>query len=275
MVVMQRERAKFWLARDFDDMEMLRATYFKHRYVPHFHEEYAIGIMERGEEGFAYRRRDDWTAPEGTICAINPGEVHTGHATSKAGWTYRMFYPKVSVIMRALAGVIPETDQLPVFSKPIFHDDALFHQMRHLHETLEFSDDPMEREAATLSTFATLILRHADFKARSNTEPDNPKAVQQAKAYIHANYMRNITLQELATVTHMSPYHLNRLFSQQIGLPPHAYLNQIRVDRARALLGEGMPIAEVAVHTGFSDQSHLTRRFKRVAGITPGRYAPA
>jgi len=272
---MQKERAKFWLARDFDNMELLRATYFKHRYVPHFHDEFAIGIMERGEEGFAYRRRDDWIAPEGTICAINPGEVHTGHATSKAGWTYRMFYPRLSVIMRALDGVVPVMDTMPVFSRPIFRDDALFRQMRHLHQILEFSDDPLERETATLSTFATLFLRYADFKVRSSTEPDNPKAVQQAKDYIHAHYHQSITLQDLAAITHLSPYHLNRLFSAQMGLPPHAYLTQVRVDQARHLLMQGVPIAEVAIQTGFTDQSHLTRRFKRVAGITPGRYAPA
>lgn len=271
---MGKERAKFWLARDFDNMELLRATYFKHRYAPHMHESFAMGIMEHGAEAFAYRRRDDWVAPQGTICVINPGEVHTGHATSSAGWTYRMFYPSVSLIKRALHGVIPDVDQIPIFSKPIFYDDKLFQRMRRLHETLEFSDDPMEREQAMLSTVAALFLKYADLKPQSATIPDNHRVIMQARDYIQSHYMQSITLQELATLANLSPYHFSRLFRDVIGLPPHAYLNQVRVDKARALLKSGMLIADVAVAVGFTDQSHLTRRFKRVLGVTPGRYMP-
>jgi AraC-like DNA-binding protein len=65
---------------------------------------------------------------------------------------------------------------------------------------------------------------------------------------------------------------LIRLFGDATGIPPHAYLRQVRVKRAKALLARGDSIANVAQATGFNDQSHLNRWFKRLLGITPGQY---
>ena len=63
-----------------------------------------------------------------------------------------------------------------------------------------------------------------------------------------------------------------RVFHDEVGLPPHAYLTQVRVNRARRLLSQGWPITEVAFEVGFVDQSHLNKRFKRITGMTPGQY---
>jgi AraC-like DNA-binding protein len=71
----------------------------------------------------------------------------------------------------------------------------------------------------------------------------------------------------------LSPYHVIRIFRKATGLPPYTYFEQLRIERAIDLLRRGVPISDVAVMTGFSDQSHLTRRFKRVVGVPPGKYA--
>ena len=70
----------------------------------------------------------------------------------------------------------------------------------------------------------------------------------------------------------MSPFALLRAFRAETGLPPHAYLNQIRVRLARRLLDDGLAPAVVAAEAGFADQAHLTRHFKRVVGVPPGAY---
>jgi AraC-like DNA-binding protein len=70
----------------------------------------------------------------------------------------------------------------------------------------------------------------------------------------------------------MSPFALLRAFRGETGLPPHAYLNQLRVRLARRLLDRGVAPAEVAAEVGFADQAHLTRHFKRVMGVPPGAY---
>jgi AraC-like DNA-binding protein len=81
-----------------------------------------------------------------------------------------------------------------------------------------------------------------------------------------------VTLRALARFAGLSAFHLCRVFREAVGMPPHAYQTQIRVRRAKSLLAAGVPIARAAAEAGFYDQSHLTRHFKRIVGLTPGRY---
>ena len=82
-------------------------------------------------------------------------------------------------------------------------------------------------------------------------------------------------LAELASVCDASPYHLVRSFRDAVGMPPHAYLTQIRSNHARDLILRGVPVSTAAYRCGFADQSHLTRTFKRIFGVTPGAYVSA
>ncbi len=81
-----------------------------------------------------------------------------------------------------------------------------------------------------------------------------------------------MTLSELAHLVGLSPFYVLRVFEQEVGLPPHAYLESVRIRRAQRLLVCGTPIAQVVGDLGFSTQSHFTHRFKRLLGVTPGQY---
>jgi AraC-like DNA-binding protein len=111
----------------------------------------------------------------------------------------------------------------------------------------------------------------------SSAEADEPPAltppIARARATLQARYVEGVQLGELAQVAGISKCHLVHLFHKEVGLPPHAYQIHLRVARARTLVAEGVPLAEVASRTGFADQSHLTRLFKRVTGLPPGQYA--
>jgi AraC-like DNA-binding protein len=89
---------------------------------------------------------------------------------------------------------------------------------------------------------------------------------------LHGRLVDPPSLGELAALVGTSRFALLRAFRARYGLPPHAYLNQLRVRRARTLLDEGTPAAAVAVAVGFADQSHLSRHFRRLVGLAPGRY---
>lgn len=86
-------------------------------------------------------------------------------------------------------------------------------------------------------------------------------------------FISNISLTELAELTDLSKFHICRVFREVFGLPPHAYLNLIRIRQAKRLLAQGVSPAQVAVDVGFFDQTHLTKRFKAVLGVTPRQYA--
>jgi AraC family transcriptional regulator len=110
-----------------------------------------------------------------------------------------------------------------------------------------------------------------------NRNAAHPRAVSDALEFIHANYARELALTDIAAAAHLSPFHLARLFKQCLGVAPHQYVIQVRVNSARWLLSAGSgerSLAEVASAVGFADQSHLTRHFKRVTGVTPRQFRP-
>jgi len=101
-----------------------------------------------------------------------------------------------------------------------------------------------------------------------------PEPVQRAVRYIHEHHARDIRLHEIASAASLSLHHLSRLFTRSMGTSLHRYLVQVRVQSARAMLcmaTRRLSLAEVAAASGFSDQSHLTRHFKRALGMTPGQ----
>jgi AraC-like DNA-binding protein len=268
---MQREEAKFWRAAEFDNLELLRATYITHSFDRHIHEGYAIGVIQNGAETFYYRGSMR-IASAGRIVALNPGEIHTGTAVTEAGWTYRMLYPRVELLQDIAEDVMGRAWGTPYFPDPVMVDDYLAIRLRDLNHVLEHSTSSLERESWLSSTLGELILRHAaraPFLAKTR---DERWAAQKARAYLREHYAENVSLKTLAAAAKLSPFHLVRLFRDEFGLPPHAYLTHVRVERAKTLLSQGWTIADVALAVGFTDQSHLTRRFKRIVGVSPGQY---
>jgi AraC-like DNA-binding protein len=106
----------------------------------------------------------------------------------------------------------------------------------------------------------------------SSTSRRVPVAIRRAGETLRDRFADDLPLGELARLVGVSKYHLVHLFSREVGLSPHAYRIHLRISRARALIGAGTSPGQVAAMTGFCDQSHLTRTFKRVVGVTPGQY---
>ena len=109
----------------------------------------------------------------------------------------------------------------------------------------------------------------------AQTQGTQPRAVAEALQFIHENYANDLSLNEIAKAVNLSPFHVARLFKQSLGVSPHQYLIQLRVNSARSLLSAGSgerSLAEVASAVGFADQSHLTRHFKRIVGVTPRQF---
>ncbi|MBD1851943.1 AraC family transcriptional regulator [Leptolyngbya sp. FACHB-711] len=276
-----QETVKFWRDPALENLEMLRATYVTHTFSRHTHEGYAIGVIEQGIEEFTYQGATH-QAPAGSIVVIHPGEVHTGHAANSDGWTYRMLYPDVSLMQKAAAEFTgrltlqesaKQPIEVPYFPNPVMDDPQLAALLRQLHQTIEHSRSVLERESRFLWLFAQLIARYADVCPRFTPIGNEIQVVRQVQDYLKANYMHSITLEQLAQLAQLKPLRLLRLFQKHVGLPPHVYLVQTRVMNAKALLRSGVPLAQAAVDTGFTDQSHLNRHFKRLVGVTPKQYA--
>ena len=99
-----------------------------------------------------------------------------------------------------------------------------------------------------------------------------PRAVAVVKDALHAAPEVDVTLDDLAALTGLNKFYLNRVFSKEVGVSPHQYQLGLKVQRAKDKLAKGEEIADVAFDLGFSDQAHLTRTFKRFTLTTPGRF---
>ena len=266
-----REQVKFWREPQFGNLELLHARYITHSFCRHTHEAYAIAVIEQGAEEFTCRGETHIT-PAGDIAIINPGEVHTGHAVDETGWTYRVLYPEPSILQQAASDAFGRQQGIPYFPNAVIQDKELARLLLKLHISLEGLTFKLEQDSRLLWTLARLIARHADLRPPLKFVGKESKAVQRVRDYLETHYTENVSLEQLAVVANLSPFYLLRTFRDRIGLPPHSYLNQVRLIRAKKLLSQGCQISQVAHEIGFADQSHLTRQFKRMFGVTPGQY---
>ena len=258
---------KSWQVDGLDNVECFRACALDHHYERHSHQAYAIGAFEEGVGGNDCRGSVHYT-PAGSIVVMNPGEVHTGYAADERPLSYRMLY----VGREAFEKMLPDKANLPYFDNLCIHDNGWAKQIVALQQTLETSLNTLEQQTCFIETLTAFVHAYGQAVSASTTGRE-PQAVKQIKAFLHAHYQQNISIDDLVQVAHLNRAYLIRTFRRAVGLPPYTYLLQIRIERAKQLLAQGMPIAQVAYEVGFADQSHLTRRFKRITGITPRQYA--
>jgi len=266
MPKLQTESARITVVGGDMPFEVLSGTYVQQRFAPHTHETYAIGTIERGASRVQYRG-ETVLHTVGEVIAIDPGEPHTGETASPDGWTYRMLYVPVALI--SSLGVM---DSPPQFARSAYRDPDLARRLVTAHRLLESDASTGEKLAALGRVLRELCQRHAT-PSRDERRVRRTLALDRVRRHVEAHYASRIAVADLADLAHMSVFHLIRQFRLAYGLPPYMYLEQVRVTRAKELLRRGDHITSVAYVTGFSDQSHLTRRFKRIVGVPPGQYA--
>jgi AraC-like DNA-binding protein len=262
--------------RVFETFELLRARYTRQRFAPHAHHEFVFGIVETGAARTFFRGAENVHAA-GSVITFGPGEVHTGAPACDEGWSYRMLYPSESLV-RFIAHEATGRELTPTFDSSFVHDLALANRVRAAHEILESESDHLRKECALLEAVGEIVIRHASARPNASAPMSASRssaALRRVRDLLEAEYARTVTVRELADIAGLSTFHLIRVFRASFGLPPYMYLEQIRIQQARRLIRLGFPLTHVVHATGFSDQSHLTRYFKRIVGVTPGMYARA
>jgi len=249
----------------------MRARFHSQIFPRHSHEGYGVGVIEQGALGFYYRG-ENVVAPAGRINTVNPDEVHTGQAAAAQGWTYRMFYFSAEFLQQMTVDIAGRPTPLPFFTSGVIDDPELAGLIREVHILLgNRQATRLAQETMLLSLFSRLIGRHTYAPPAVGTVGCESASVRRVIDYLDAHWAEDLSVDTLAAVACLSPYHFIRVFARQTGLTPHAWLMQLRARKAQDLLRRGLTIADVAVRTGFADQSHLTKIFKRLLGYTPGQ----
>jgi len=168
--------------------------------------------------------------------------------------------------------VEPEMIVDPFFPEHLVLDKNAVASFVETHQRLMQPASALESSSLLQHLILLLLRRFAGKRPEMPALKEAPRAVRIARAYIEDRLSANPSLDDLSAVAGMSPFHLSRLFKRSMGLPPHAYQNHLRVQKAKALLADGQPSDEVAAEVGFADQSHFIRQFKRQVGMTPHVY---
>lgn len=271
-------------ARDAElGVDVMRAAFSGPAFERHAHATYAIALTTQGRQGFNHRGSHHVSTP-GRIIAFNPGDPHDGEAADAGGFAYWMLYPDPGVWERVMEDATGSA-QVPFFTDTVIDDPTAARMLAvalptlHARATSAKGTPPRESLAAESRmelALLTLALRHGrtTLPAERGAVGD-ARAVTRVREILHAEYERDIRLDDLTRETGRSRFQLSRAFQAVTGLPPHRYLTNIRLERARALLAAGDTPAAVAAAVGFADQSHLSRRFKAAYGVTPGRFQAA
>lgn len=257
----ERDSARFRHLAQLPGVELYHAHISRYAFEPHTHEAFGIGAIESGAERFRYRGTQH-VAPTNAIVTMNPDEIHTGEAVGEEGWRYRMIYLDPDLLEQV-------TGVRHWWFRDVTRLDALRARQISSHiYALWHTDDPLAQQGVLLDLIDTFrpLAQHAPQR------PEGAHRFERVREYLHDNYMRSLTLDDLASVAALSPYHFQRQFKAHFHVTPHQMLMAIRLWRAKHFLTQGMPAADVAALTGLTDQSHLTRAFTLRYGITPVRY---
>lgn len=268
-----QDRSWISLHQDADTgIETLRAHFEGHAYDPHWHESYLVGFTEQGVQQFKCRQRIHHSTP-GQIFLLEPGEIHDGDAPTEGGFTYSMLYLEPAWLERALLSLddAPLHHGSPSFASTLTQRPELLLAIAHAVTALSSNELRIVRQTA-LDTLLVRLSQHLRWTKPVRTSAHLPLAAVRAREYLHAHANEDVGLDDLAAISGASRFQLSRAFKQAFGLPPHAYLIQLRLARARQLLAKGDTPADVAFALGFADQSHLGRWFRRAYGLTPARY---
>lgn len=267
---MAPEPVRVWRAQDAERILLMAGRTSRYGIDPRG--EYVFGVV--GEQPMRARRgRTRHLVAPGQLLAWDPSGPHAGSAVDGRPWASRLMVIELADLATLASDA--ESDALAdvEFPEPVLSDPRLVSGFVRLHQAFESPATRLERDERLAEWLRALIDgASAVRRRRTGVSARDDRAVRLALGYLADRPERNVGLDELAGVAGIGKFRLVRLVRERTGLPPHALHLAHRVRAARRLLEAGEPIARAASLTGFVDQSHLHRHFRRSLGMTPAQY---
>ena len=242
--------------------EVLHARFRDHAYPPHTHDAWTLFIVDAGSVRYDLDRHERG-ADASMVSLLPPHVVHDGRIGRTGGYRKRVIYLEPDVLGEAMIGRAVDS--------PVIADPGLRRRLSAMHDALRCVDDALEAE--TRLAFVIERIRRAYGSIDAAAPVRTSDLAEALRAYLDGHVTQAVTMAEGAAAVGASPTQATRAFASAFGITPHAYVLARRLDIARDRILEGEPLAAIAADAGFFDQAHLTRRFKRFLGVTPGRFA--
>jgi AraC-like DNA-binding protein len=263
---------QYWWDRHLRGLSLLHADFTTHEYPPHTHEALVVAVTEQGGSVVKSRGQVEEATPA-TLFVFNPAEPHAGWMGRSEHWQYRSLYLTREALDRVADGL--GIAGVPYFTRNTFTDRDLIDAFLSMHCALEEGRDVFRERELLVGTFGKLFQRHGSGRDRIKLPPTDRQLLARVTERMRAEYATALRLEDLADEVGLTTFQLIGLFKRTVGLTPHAYLTQIRLNMACRQLRHDPILADVAAAVGFYDQSALNKHFKRSYGITPLQFARA
>lgn len=234
----------------------------------HFHEYYVIGFIEEGERRLSCKNKE-YILHKNDIVLFNPGDNHSCYQTDGRTLDYR----GINISKESMLNLTKEITHnafFPCFSKNVLHDEELTGYLRPLHQMIMDGSNEFEKEENLLLMISLLLDRYS--QPFEDCTLQCQKELDDTCEFIRQHFAEPIDLEQLCKCSGLSKSSLLRAFTKSKGVTPYRYLQTIRINEAKKLLEKGVPPMEVAIQTGFADQSHFTNFFTMFIGLAPGAY---
>ncbi|MFD3658256.1 AraC family transcriptional regulator [Streptomyces sp. 24-1644] len=265
----EKEWARYWQYAELPGLDLLRARYVRHTFRRHSHEGYVFGTITRGVEDVGLPGGTVHAGP-GAVVMINPEVPHTARAGVPEGWVYATLYPSAQVINDIAADMTNLRGSVGFGESSVFDPHAA-RLITEVHRAAE-EGNALAADSLLRVMVARLLGRHGGVLPTLAAHSAGARDAARARAALQERMADPPTLETLAVELGTSPFALLRAFKKQYGMPPHTWLTDARVRRARLMLDGGTTPAEAAAAVGFTDQPHLNRHFTRIVGVPPGAY---
>lgn len=229
----------------------------------HFHEEVSFALVTSGASMVEIQGRCSEITGQ-TLVLIPQYAAHRCLPRDYSCWKFHMLYCDAAWLEGVFGG-----ERRPVKACRLRPGAEACAAVADLFADLERGPFDLGLESRLAHWISLLLPRQAVAEA---AEPDDPARLETARRYMEDNFAQEISLEDLSRAAGLSKYHLVRRFKLHYGLSPHQYLTARRINHAKTLLDGSAPMADIALRSGFYDQSHFSKWFKACTGITPGQY---
>ncbi|EPG2225961.1 TPA: AraC family transcriptional regulator [Acinetobacter baumannii] len=264
---------EFWQDRRMPYVETRRSCFGRTCYKSHSHPTFSIGAIDEGNSVFQSSFGTAQKITAGTLVIVLAHVEHSCNPMPNQAWSYQMLHLDLAWLNQLYSEFQEQGLDLhiPQHKPLIIKDEFLYEAFTEMNETLFDAQKLIfEKEQSLLHCLIHLLLPHFILE-----EIQKPQ-------YLYKDFLNLIdvisssegfiSLEELAQRVGLSRYAIIRLFKANVGLTPHAFQINLKINQAREQLKKGVPLAELAVNLGFSDQSHFHKAFKAHTGVTPRQF---
>lgn len=265
------EVIQFSRVKEFPELETYQVVNAAQSVSRHIHWVFSLSVCQSGI-GVHETKQGKYDVIPGSIFVINSGETHSKWVPN--GYTYSSCSIRIEPMFLDTLITQISGQQLGTlhFQQPAIYNWALAQQIISLYKTLEDHTSRLEKQCLLLDTLAKLYTGYSCERVKLPVTGHERAPILRACEYLQDCSNENVSLSQLASIAGLSEFHLSRVFTKEIGVPPHTYQLQVRLKKATDLIASGKTLVEASLETGFYDQSHFQKAFKKKFGVTPGQY---